>query len=261
MIKTKRIQQIKEYVIQHQSVSLDDLVTTFGVSKNTIRRDVQKLVEEGHIQKVYGGVATNHARLESFHDRQTRNQLQKRWIAKDAARLVDDGDVIFIDSGTTTLEMIHFIKEKELTVVTNNLDFIVQALPYTQLQVISTGGQLERKTKSFSSITNTNDVLQYNFDKVFMASTGVSISNGVTNSSPVETSMKEMVVKKGREVILLVDHTKFNKYAMLTYCQLDEIDYLITDDSLDTSYTTFFKKNHIKWIVAPSQDESQQTLT
>ncbi|MEC3859506.1 hypothetical protein VSK70_26885, partial [Bacillus sp. WOD8 KX774193] len=81
------------------------------------------------------------------------------------------------------------------------------------------------------------------------------------NSSPVETSMKEMVVKKGREVILLVDHTKFNKYAMLTYCQLDEIDYLITDDSLDTSYTTFFKKNHIKWIVAPSQDESQQTLT
>lgn len=157
--------------------------------------------------------------------------------------------------------MIHFIKEKELTVVTNNLDFIVQALPYTQLQVISTGGQLERKTKSFSSFTNTNDVLQYNFDKVFMASTGVSISNGVTNSSPVETSMKEMVVKKGREVILLVDHTKFNKYAMLTYCQLDEIDYLITDDSLDTSYTTFFKKNHIKWIVAPSQDESQQTLT
>ncbi|MFJ5963215.1 DeoR/GlpR family DNA-binding transcription regulator [Bacillus sp. NPDC093026] len=257
MLKTKRIQQIKEYVIQHQSVSLDDLVTTFGVSKNTIRRDVQKLVEEGHIHKVYGGVAVNHARLESFHDRQTRNQLQKKWIAKEAARIVENGDVIFIDSGTTTLEMIHYLNDKELTIVTNNLDFIVQALPYAQLHVISTGGLLERKTKSFSNFAYTNEILHYNFDKVFMASTGVSISNGVTNSSPVETSMKEMVVKKGKEVILVVDHTKFNKYAMVTYCGLDEIDYLITDNSLDNTYTTFFKEHHIELVVASSQGEDK----
>lgn len=85
MLKTKRIQQIQEYVFEHESVSLDDLVSVFEVSKNTIRRDVQKLVDEGHIKKVYGGVAVNHVKLESFNERQTRNQFQKRLIAKTAA--------------------------------------------------------------------------------------------------------------------------------------------------------------------------------
>ncbi|MCY7616856.1 DeoR/GlpR transcriptional regulator [Bacillus sp. NMCC46] len=250
MLKMKRIQQIKEYILKNQSVSLDDLVETFDVSKNTIRRDVQKLVNEGHIQKVYGGVAANHAKLEAFQDRQIRNQAQKRLIAREAASLVKDGDVIFIDSGTTTLELIHFIHNKQVTVVTNNVDFIVQAMPYKQLQVISTGGQLERKTKSFSNYSIAEEFNLYNFDKVFMASTGVSISNGVTNSSPVETSMKELVVKKGRDVFLLVDHTKFDKYAMVTYCGLDEIDYLITDDPLDTQYVNFIEENNIKLIVA-----------
>ncbi|HCO81103.1 DeoR/GlpR family DNA-binding transcription regulator [Bacillus altitudinis] len=254
MLKMKRIQQIKEYILKNQSVSLDDLVATFDVSKNTIRRDIQKLVSEGHIQKVYGGVAANHAKLEAFQDRQIRNQAQKRLIAKEAARLVKDGDVIFIDSGTTTLELIHFIYDKQVTVVTNNLDFIVQATPYKQLQVISTGGQLERKTKSFSLYSMAEEFHYYNFDKVFMASTGVSISNGVTNSSPVETSMKKLVVKKGKDVFLLVDHTKFDRYAMVTYCGLDEIDYLITDHPLDTQYINFIEENHIQLIVVTDKD-------
>ncbi|BBP89801.1 hypothetical protein BsIDN1_34190 [Bacillus safensis] len=87
-----------------------------------------------------------------------------------------------------------------------------------------------------------------------MASTGVSISNGVTNSSPVETTMKELVVKKGRDVFLLVDHTKFDKYAMVTYCGLDEIDYLITDDPLNTQYVNFIEQNDIKLIVATDKE-------
>jgi len=249
MLKTKRIQQIQEYVLKHQSVSLDDLGTVFGVSKTTIRRDIRKLISEGMIQKVYGGVAISHAKLESFNERKARNPIQKRLIAKTAADYVENGDVIFIDSGTTTLEMITFLKTKQVTIITNNLDIIIQALRFENLTVISTGGLLERNTKSFSSYSHADSFKKYNFDKVFMASTGVSISNGVTNSSPIESGIKETIVKGNADVFLLVDHTKLDKYAMVTYCGLKEVDYLITDNFLDESYQDFAKENSIELVV------------
>jgi len=249
MLKTKRIQQIQEYVLKHQSVSLDDLGTVFGVSKTTIRRDIRKLISEGMIQKVYGGVAISHAKLESFNERKARNPIQKRLIAKTAADYVENGDVIFIDSVTTTLEMITLLKTKQVTIITNNLDIIIQALRFENLTVISTGGLLERNTKSFSSYSHADSFKKYNFDKVFMASTGVSISNGVTNSSPIESGIKETIVKGNADVFLLVDHTKFEKYAMVTYCGLEEIDYLITDNVLDESYQDFAKENSIELVV------------
>ncbi|MGV4964147.1 DeoR/GlpR family DNA-binding transcription regulator [Priestia aryabhattai] len=249
MLKTKRIQQIQEYVFKHQSVSLDDLSTVFGVSKTTIRRDIRKLIKEGMIQKIYGGVAISHAKLESFNERKARNQLQKKLIAKTAADYVENGDVIFIDSGTTTLEMITFLKNKQITIITNNLDIIIEALPFENLSVISTGGFLERATKSFSSYSHADSFKKYNFDKVFMASTGVSIVNGVTNSSPIESGIKETIVKGNADVFLLVDHTKLDKYAMVTYCGLEEIDYLITDDFPDDSYQDYAKENSIELVV------------
>lgn len=249
MLKTKRIQQIQEYVFEHQSVSLDDLGTIFGVSKTTIRRDIRKLIKEGMIQKVYGGVAINHTKLESFNERKTMNTFKKRLIAKTAADYVENGDIIFIDSGTTTLEMITFLKAKQVTIITNNLDIIVQTLPFENLNIISTGGLLERDTKSFSSYSHADSFKKYNFDKVFMASTGVSILNEVTNSSPIESGSKETIVKGNADVFLLVDNTKFDKYAMVTYCGWEEIDYLITNNFLDESYQDYAIENNIELVI------------
>jgi DeoR family transcriptional regulator, myo-inositol catabolism operon repressor len=136
-----------------------------------------------------------------------------------------------------------------VTIITNNLDIIIEALPFENLSVISTGGLLERATKSFSSHSHADSFKKYNFDKVFMASTGVSILNGVTNSSPIESGIKEIIVKGNADVFLLVDHTKFDKYAMVTYCGLEEIDYLITDDFPDEIYENYAKENNIELIV------------
>ncbi|MBU8879267.1 DeoR/GlpR family DNA-binding transcription regulator [Bacillus sp. FJAT-29790] len=253
MIKTKRIQQIEDYVFEHQTVSLDELVKVFDVSKNTIRRDIQELVELGEIKKVYGGVAVNDTTLVSFSDRKSRNQKQKELIAKSAATYVEDGDVIFIDSGTTTLEMIEFIKVKNLTIITNNLDFILNARPYENLNVISTGGVLERKTNSFVSFKKNDLLKSYNINKAFMASTGISSSYNVTNASPLESEIKQTAVERSSKVFLLVDHGKFGKYGLMTYCGLDEIDYLITDKIPSEDYQEYAKKNEIQLVIA---DES-----
>lgn len=250
MIKEKRIKKIQEYVIEHQSASLDELVTVFDVSKNTIRRDVQELVDRGELKKVYGGVSVIHKKLESFEDRQVRNQQQKISISKKASSFVEDGDFIFIDSGTTTIEMFEFLKDKNITIFTNSIDFIVRALPFENLNVISIGGMLERKTNALVNPRNMDLLKDYNIKKAFMASTGISLVNGVTNASPLESELKKTVVNRSAEVYLLVDQDKFDKYGLMTYCGLDEIDFLVTNEIPDDSYQDYFKKNGIQLVIA-----------
>ncbi|MBT2657339.1 DeoR/GlpR transcriptional regulator [Bacillus sp. ISL-18] len=250
MIKEKRIKKIHDYVIKQKSASLDELVSVFDVSKNTIRRDIQTLVERGDLKKVYGGVSVIHKKLESIQDRKARNQIQKASIVEKASSYVDDGDVVFIDSGTTTIEMIEYIKDKSLTIFTNSIELIIRALPFTNLTVISTGGLLDRKTDSFGSPLYIDLLSNYNIKKAFMASTGISLSNGVTNASPLESELKKAIVKRSSEVFLLVDHDKFDKYGLMTYCNLDEIDYLVTNKSPNTTYREYAKKNSIRLVIS-----------
>jgi DeoR family myo-inositol catabolism operon transcriptional repressor len=245
MIKDKRINKIEEYIIEHSSVSLEELMEVFQVSKNTVRRDIQELVDRGDFQKVYGGITVKQdkrTRLESFQTRQVRNQDEKKRIGRVASSYIQDGDIIFIDSGTTTIEIIKFLSNKQITVVTNNIDFIVNALPYENLNIITIGGILERKTNSFGTMKYIN--------KAFMASTGVSISNGVTNASPLESELKTSIVKRCGEVFLLVDNTKFDKYGLMTYCELNEIDYLVTNKKPSEAYYDYAKDNHIELVIA-----------
>jgi DeoR family myo-inositol catabolism operon transcriptional repressor len=250
LIKEKRIIKIQEYVTEHQSVSLDELVSVFHVSKNTIRRDIQELVDRGKLKKVYGGVSVNHKKLESFQDRKKQNQEQKTSIVKQASKYVEDGDIIFIDSGTTTIEMVEYIKDRNITIFTNSIEFIVRALPFEHLNVISIGGLLDRKTDSFGNTRNMNLLCDYNINKAFMASTGISLTNGVTNASPLESELKKAIVSRSLEVFLLVDHDKFDKYGLMTYCSLDEIDYLVTDAPPNNTYQEYAKNNAIQLVIS-----------
>ena len=249
MIKEQRINQIKQYIESRQSVALDELVSVFQVSKNTIRRDVQELVDSGEFTKIYGGVKAKEPKtLESFQTRKVRNQPAKTAIGLAAARFVEDGDIIFVDSGTTTLEMFEGICEKEITIVTNNLAFITRALPFDRLTVIVIGGMLERKTNALGSPQNVEILKTYNITKAFMASTGVSISNGVTNSASLETELKRTVIERSQQNFLLIDQLKINRYGLTTYCKLSDIDFLITDADLPEEYVQYAEQYQIQII-------------
>ncbi|WP_068673469.1 DeoR/GlpR family DNA-binding transcription regulator [Oceanobacillus sp. Castelsardo] len=249
MLKVERLDEINEYIKNNVTVSLDELVKVFDVSKNTIRRDVNELVKSGEFSKIYGGVSVNRSTIIPYKDRSIQNQAAKQQIAKQAASYVEDGDIIFLDSGTTTVEMFHFIKHKKVTVITNNMEFVIAALPFENLNIFSTGGMLERKTKSLTSIHNKEVIRGYNINKAFLASSGISLKNGVTNSLPVESDLKACVVEKSDDVFLLVDHHKFDKYSLTTYCRLEQIDHLVTDKQPANQYLDFMKKHNIKLMV------------
>jgi len=256
-MKSNRIKNLEEYILKHESVSLDHLCEVFSISKNTLRRDINELAKKGTIKKVYGGVEASETskknlnNLISFEERNIKNNDEKIRIAKFAASFVEDGDIIFIDSGTTTLHIIEFLKDrKDVTILTNNINAIVNALPFPNLNVICLGGNLIRKTNSFEGIHNFTTFKDYNINKAFMAATGISILNGATNSSPLEYEIKKSIVNKSNEVYLLVNSSKFNVSALMTYCSLKEIDHFITDSEPPKEYVEYFNENNIKFTVA-----------
>ncbi|SEO61642.1 DeoR/GlpR family DNA-binding transcription regulator [Propionispora vibrioides] len=246
-MKFNRINEIEKYVQEVENVSLDHLCDMFKVSKNTIRRDIAELEKKGLIKKVYGGITINSKKnVEVFESREIANQDAKELIGKLAGDLVENGDVIFIDSGTTTKHIIPFLKDKEnITIITPNLHVIVAALFMPNLRVISTGGELFREAYSFTGTSAIRSIENYNITKAFLASTGISLTRGATNISPLESETKKHIMANSAVKVLLIDHTKINIAALMTYAKLEEFDYFVSDQLPPEEYVEFFQSHNV----------------
>ena len=244
---------MEKFIFDHKSVTLDELCAQFGVSKNTVRRDVEEIVSRGNFKKIYGGVCTrqNAKELVSFDERKIKNLPLKQQIAWKAAELVQDGDIIFIDSGTTTCHLLELIRSRNnLTILTNSLDVINQAVPYGNIEVISLSGSLNRKTLSFTGLSAVSVLQSYNISKAFMACTGLSIENGATNSSILEYNIKQVVAQKSQTVCLLADSSKFGTTSLMTFCGLEDVDILITNQMPAKEYVDFFAAHRHQILLA-----------
>lgn len=253
-MKLKRIHELEEYINEMETVSLVELSEKFDVSLNTIRRDINYLEESGAIKKVYGGVtSTNGQELTSYDFRNTKNQQAKNIIAKQAANLIEEGDLIFIDSGTTTSPILKNVnKNTSFTVLTNNLDVIIEASKNNKLELIVLGNRYYPRTRSFLRATTRNDIVDhYNISKAFMAATGVSRKNGLTNSEFHEHEIKKSICSRAGEIYILADSSKFEKSTLLTYYDLENVDKIITEQMLTQDIVNFCKDNTIE-IVSPS---------
>lgn len=249
-LKEDRIQKLKNYILSNERASIEELCNVFTVSKNTMRRDINELEKQGTIKKVYGGIVLNDKKTtEPFESREEKNTSAKQVIAKLACDFVQDGDIIYIDSGTTTMHMLpHLAELRNLTIITNNLNVILSSLPYLHLNVLCTGGTLFRTTNSFVDMDAINFLKKYNISKAFMASTGISISKGITNSSSFEYDIKKYMVDNCDMVVLLADETKIGRVSLTTYCDLKDINVFVTNANPDDEYVEFFNKNNIKLI-------------
>jgi len=246
-MKTRRIQEMEDYIHHQGTVTLDELCDYFDVSKNTIRRDLNKIIENGHVQKVYGGVTSlNINQLQSYEKRSATYDEQKQVIGKFAASLVENGDLIFIDSGTTTRYMAKYLDpELNLTLVTNNLDVINAVADYPHYRIILIGTTFKSSTRSFVNIEDQGLIDRINISKAFMAASALSIDRGVTNSDMFEYEIKHQIVEKASKNYLLVDSSKFNKAALTTYASIESFDGIITDCVPEKKYITFCNEHDI----------------
>jgi len=249
-MKAPRIQQIEEYILKNNTVTLKDLCRIFNVSMSTIRRDVAELQRKGTIKKVYGGVSIDsQASLVPFHARSTVNKSAKQIVCDLATQFIEDDDVIFIDSGSTTCNMVENLAHfHNITVITNNIDVVIRAIPYPNIQLFVLPGMLNRKNNSFSPM-GTEDVFRnYNIKKSFLAAAGVSLEGHVTNNTPMESPLKRAAVQRAEQNYLLVDSSKFDVTSLITYCKLTDIDKIITDKKPDKKYIDYCNENSIDLV-------------
>jgi DeoR family myo-inositol catabolism operon transcriptional repressor len=243
MLRSQRIDAIENYLFQNKVANLDELCDVFSVSKNTIRRDIYEIHKHGNIKKIYGGVrVVEKDDLMPFNERNRRAMEAKKQVAELAAGFVEDGDIIFVDSGTTTCHMVdHLADKKDVTVITHNLDFIVSALPKENLNIISLPGILNRKTLSFTGLSAAKSLESFNICKAFIASTGITIENGATNYFAEEYDLKQTAIRRSRKKFLMADHSKFGVISLRTFADLGDFDCLITEPPIPDSFREYLE--------------------
>ena len=260
MFVAQRRHKIKERLIQQRSVKVAELVKEFGVSEETIRRDLSQLEREGILRKDYGGamlVEDLQLSLASVPPVQHRAQHfteEKERIAEAAASLVAPGSIVVMDAGSTTLCLAKHVGAIDgLTVLTNGMNVAEQCSQNDNANVFVIGGKLIRKSMSLVGSQAEWELRKYNADIAFLGASGVSTNRGFGSFDLYEAEMKKAMVAAGRKVVILADHSKFEKQALISFATFKDVDVLITSDLVDPHTLRSIEQAGIRTIVCPAR--------
>lgn len=227
-----RRKKIIDILGQNDYADVTYLSHLFNVSEMTIRRDLEKLEKDGEIVRVYGGakIKTKSAYEATIEERLNINNKEKMEIAKKAAELIEDGDVIAFDASTTALEVSKLIKDRQkLTVITNNINIAIELSNATNITVILLGGFLKGKSLSLIGASIRKSLEAMYIDKAFISSKALNFKEGLTDATIEEGEAKQAMIEKANKVYVLVDHTKIEKLSFFRVCGKEKIDKIITD--------------------------------
>jgi DeoR/GlpR family transcriptional regulator of sugar metabolism len=240
VLDADRRQQIVAYVDEHHGATVARLSEQFGVSEATVRRDLILLSQRGLIERAHGGAIPRRVRQVQglpeppILDRASVLTNEKQRIGRAAAAHVADGDTIMIAGGTTTAHMIpHLVERSGLTVVTNNLSVASQLAPMTRITVIMIGGVLRHSELSLLGALAEDALENLRVDKLFIGSSAIHVDYGLSADDPSEVQTDRALMAAAREIIMLVDHTKFERVRTLRVIPMQRIARVVTDDATD----------------------------
>ncbi|MBO3445784.1 DeoR/GlpR family DNA-binding transcription regulator [Clostridium sp. CCUG 7971] len=188
----------------------------------------------------------------SFGVRQSQNSDMKQSIAIEASELIQDGQSIGLDSGTTSYELAKVLKKKfnNLTIVTNSLMNAHELVDKKGFTVIATGGVLTPDENSFVSDFATLILDKINLDMMFLTTCGVSLDNGITDQRMDEVVVHNKMKDCAKKVVVLSDSTKFNEISLIRVCSLDDVDCIVTDSKIDTELVDKFREQGHNIIIS-----------
>jgi DeoR/GlpR family transcriptional regulator of sugar metabolism len=249
----ERQKQILSLLTRQGRLSITEIVEQFSISVATARRDLESLASQGKVQRVHGGViAVEQAPPElPILEREEEQADEKTRIGLSAASLVTDKETVFLGSGTTVLEVARNLRNrKNLTVITNSLPVLNALAGADGITVISLGGMLRDSEMSFIGHITEQALSEVRVDKVIMGTRGVSLEHGLTNDYLQETLTDRAILKIGREVIVVADHTKVNRVATALLAPLESMQTFVTDEKADRKFIQALKKQGVNVIVA-----------
>lgn len=223
--------KIVEYLKRGGEVTVVELSREFGVSDMTVRRDLEKLEKTGILYRTYGGarLASNIGFEVPYALRRTEHQEEKRLIGRAAAGLIEQNDVIFLDVGSTCGQIAsHIGASKRLTVLTNWIPNVLTLLKKKDITVVLIGGILRHDEMSLTDSFAEEMLKQFYIDKAFLGVSAICANRGITDYDYGEVRIKREVIAQAREVIVVVDHSKFGKTALLKIAPITQVHHVIT---------------------------------
>ena len=247
MLTQERYKNILDILGEREAATVGELAQLIGVSKSTIRRDLNALDSEGRLRKVYGGATALNKIEGALEDevkvRDVMMSEEKEIIAGYAVTLINNDDFIYIDSGTTTSRFIEHIGNTKATFVTNGI-IHAQKLLSKGLNAYMIGGKVKAVTASVVGADGIKNLSKFNFTKAFIGSNGIDIMAGFTTPDSEEALMKAKAIEKSFVTFVLADHSKFRKVYPVTFAELRKCC-IITDKLI---YSGFSDKTIIREV-------------
>ncbi|MCJ1669106.1 DeoR/GlpR family DNA-binding transcription regulator [Staphylococcus sp. NRL 19/737] len=244
MLPTERREKIIEKLEKEEFLELKYLHKSLDISMETLRRDVQQLVKEDLVSKEYGGIRIKKENNgESIIEKRlNKNLAMKQQIAEKALTQIEDDDCIFLDSGSTTLQISKELrKRKNLTIITNSIPVMMEILDQGHT-IISIGGKVRASEQSITSYDFLFNFDRLNIDKAFICCSGISFEKGITDYNLEEIETRRKILNISNLKFLTADSSKCNQIVTVKICELTDIDTFITDNNLDNDFKVKMKK-------------------
>lgn len=250
----ERLEAIRKLIDSKGIVKANALSAALGVSIETVRRDLEYLEKKGLLKRVYGGAIANGKKgvERGYSSRECLNQEEKISIARRTAELVNDGDAVVIDLGTTALEVARCLQDKKsLTVLTNSLPVGMELVRNKSCRVYMLGGQLRAGDYSTSGYLANRGLSEFRVDKAIISASGISSKNGITDYHVEEADVRRKMIEIAEQVIFVADSSKFGLSAFVQVCELSDVDVCVTDWRVSEEARTVFDNLGTRLIVAP----------
>ncbi|RAO77478.1 transcriptional repressor AgaR [Dyella jiangningensis] len=251
LLVEERRRRIVERVNQQGRVTVDELVALFDISAVTIRADLEALDRTGSISRSHGGaLPAAPATLDTpLNIKETRYHAQKRRIGQAAARLIEDGDTIILDSGSTTVEIARQIRQQKwtaLTVITNALNIAMELSALPSVRVMMLGGLLRQTSYSLAGPDAEQALSRLSADRLFLGVDGLDPDVGVTTPDPLEASLNALMIRVSRQTVAVLDASKFGQRSLSVIAPVGDLDLVISDDAAPAEYVQALEAKGVK---------------
>ena len=250
MFANERQDKIYEMIKSDGAVLTSKLVSIFGVSIETIRRDLLVMEQNGRLNRVHGGAIAK-SEMKPYKLLKERNKEfgeQKHELSLKAAEFISEGDIIGIDSGSTAVSFVEVLKKKflKLTVVTHSMDVFEMLSNYKDFSVILCGGHYMRDENAFYGELSLNMYKNLHVQKAFIFPSAISLEYGICDFQKDLYQIQKQIIKSADEVYILADSSKFEKTGLLKVDDMKSDYIYITDRLLQGEIEKLYNENHIK---------------
>ena len=248
MLAIERKNEILNKLRIEQRVLVSELAAHYGVTEETIRRDLDKLEKEGYATKTYGGaIWGNSTKTDLSHTIRNKTNVEaKTAIATLVSQMIQDGDHLMLDDSSTSLYIAKQLKDKkELTVITNSVEIVMELSTMSGWNILSTGGTLKPDSLAFVGNQVQQTLSRFHVDKAIMSCKGIDPQAGVTDSAESHALAKQVMIRAARQTILALDSSKFNKISFVEIAELQRMDAVVTNERPNEEWMKLFESLQI----------------